>query len=130
MHSTLITNSSLGRWRAQACCLGAGTAWHSPADETVGNIQVAARRGGRSIMYQDESQYVLLEPGQDEAFVTPEELQRKLEQTLGSWEGEWPQDLRKYQSTEEAAAYLMESVCELDLGGSLGAMQWYSVRLE
>ena len=92
--------------------------------------QVAARRGGRSIMYQDESQYVLLEPGQDETFVTPEELQHKLEQTLGSWDGEWPQDLRKYDSTEEAAAYLMESVCELDLGGSLGAMQWYSVRLE
>jgi hypothetical protein len=45
-------------------------------------------------------------------------------------EGEWPQDLRKYKTSEEAAAYLLDSVCELDLGGSLGAMQWYSVRLE
>lgn len=47
--------------------------------------QVAARRGGRSIMYQEDSQYVLLEPGQDEVFVTPEELQQKLEKTLGAW---------------------------------------------
>jgi len=82
-------------------------------------------------MYEDETTYVVLEPGQDEAFVTPEELQSKLEQTLSSWDGPWPHELRKFEDqTGAAAAYLMESVCELDLGGSLGAMQWYQVRLE
>jgi len=159
LHRDGVTHSALSQRRflreALGSAGGASTAWHftgchsrgiptcllsfypnpsSARGLTRGGFlacsQVAARRGGRSIMYQDESQYVLLEPGQDETFVTPEELQHKLEQTLGSWDGEWPQDLRKYDSTEEAAAYLMESVCELDLGGSLGAMQWYSVRLE
>eukprot|EP00240_Pyramimonas_obovata_P010337 CAMPEP_0118927252 /NCGR_PEP_ID=MMETSP1169-20130426/4762_1 /TAXON_ID=36882 /ORGANISM="Pyramimonas obovata, Strain CCMP722" /LENGTH=81 /DNA_ID=CAMNT_0006868983 /DNA_START=325 /DNA_END=570 /DNA_ORIENTATION=- len=81
-------------------------------------------------MYEEESTYVLLVPGVDEVFVTPEELLAKLEDTLKNWDGPWPQDLQKFTDPSAAANFLMGSVCELDLGGTLGTLQWYSVRLD
>eukprot|EP00242_Pyramimonas_sp_CCMP2087_P015738 CAMPEP_0198206046 /NCGR_PEP_ID=MMETSP1445-20131203/9575_1 /TAXON_ID=36898 /ORGANISM="Pyramimonas sp., Strain CCMP2087" /LENGTH=146 /DNA_ID=CAMNT_0043878581 /DNA_START=150 /DNA_END=590 /DNA_ORIENTATION=+ len=94
------------------------------------SVTVTARRGGRALMYEEENTYVILEPGEDEKFVTPEELQQTLVDALTSWDGPWPKDLQKFKDASAAAAFLVASGCELDLGGTRGELQWYSVRLE
>eukprot|EP00238_Polyblepharides_amylifera_P005761 CAMPEP_0196590888 /NCGR_PEP_ID=MMETSP1081-20130531/67893_1 /TAXON_ID=36882 /ORGANISM="Pyramimonas amylifera, Strain CCMP720" /LENGTH=81 /DNA_ID=CAMNT_0041914111 /DNA_START=268 /DNA_END=513 /DNA_ORIENTATION=+ len=81
-------------------------------------------------MYDDDETYVLLAPGEEEKFVSTEELSAELEKMLLDWEDEWPQDLLKFKDASSAANYLMESACELDLGGALGSLQWYQVRLD
>ena len=97
---------------------------------TVVNIQVEARRGGRSVMYDQSDTYVLLAPGADEVFMTEEELVTKLAEVLSQWDGPLPQDLQRDGSLEDTAKYLVGASCELELGGGKGSYQWYSVRLD
>ncbi len=81
-----------------------------------------------SIMYQEDG-YVVLEADNPEEFMTPEELQDKLKNILGSGKVTIPRELTKFASMEEKAKYLMENYFELDVGED-NFLQWYVVRLE
>lgn len=82
-----------------------------------------------SLMYQQDD-YVVLETNQPEQFLTSTELLEKLKQTLQQLqEEELPHDLKKIDSVEEQAQYLLDTSCELDVGPGQ-YLQWYAVRLE
>lgn len=72
----------------------------------------------------------MLEPGEDERFVSEEELEERLGSLLNNWPRELPDDLARFGTINEAVAYLVTSACELDLGPGEGQIQWYQVRLE
>ena len=81
------------------------------------------------IMYQQDD-YVVLETNQPEQFLTSTELLEKLKQTLQQLkEEELPHDLKKIDSVQAQAQYLLDTSCELDVGPG-EYLQWYAVRLE
>lgn len=81
-----------------------------------------------SIMYQEDG-FVVLETDREEQFMTPPELQKKLQDILSSGKIEIPRELSHFDSVEEQAKHLMENYFELDVG--VGKyLQWYVVRLE
>ncbi|MBE9215739.1 chlororespiratory reduction protein 7 [Plectonema cf. radiosum LEGE 06105] len=82
-----------------------------------------------SLMYQQDD-YVVLETNQPEQFLTSSELLEKLKETLQQLEEEeLPQDLKKIDSLQKRAEYLINTSCELDIGPGQ-YLQWYAVRLE
>ncbi len=82
-----------------------------------------------SLMYQDETHFVVLEVNQPEQLLTAEELLAKLKAILGDRQDNLPRDLQKFSTIEAQAQYLLETSCEFDLGPGK-FFQWYVVRLE
>ncbi|TXG65513.1 hypothetical protein EZV62_006788 [Acer yangbiense] len=112
----------------QACSL-AVTEQPKIASHRIDAVKVCATR--RRIAYSRTETYVLLEPGKDEIFVTEEELKARLTYWLENWPGKaLPRDLARFATIHEAVFFLVTSVCELELEGNVGSLQWYEVRLE
>ncbi|BAZ08020.1 chlororespiratory reduction protein 7 [Calothrix sp. NIES-3974] len=82
-----------------------------------------------SIMFQEDN-YVVLETNQPEQFLTAEELFVKLRQVLETLPQEnLAPDLRRLDSLDAQAKYLIDTSCELDIEPGK-YLQWYAVRLE
>ena len=80
------------------------------------------------IMYQEDN-FVVLEPNQQEQFLTANELLEKLKVVLAIEQHKLPQELQNFSSIEEQANYLINTSCELILEPDQ-YLQWYAVRLE
>ena len=80
------------------------------------------------MMYQQD-EFVVLEPNQQEQFLTTNELLEKLKVVLAHSQHELPQELQSFSSVEEQANYLIDTSCELVLQPGQ-YLQWYAVRLE
>jgi hypothetical protein len=81
-----------------------------------------------AIMYQ-EDMFVVLMPGADEEFLTPEELLEWLTGLLSDRQQDLPRDLQRFTTVAAQAQHLRDTACELELSPG-EAMQWYVVRLE
>lgn len=80
------------------------------------------------MMYQQDD-FVVLEPNQDEQFLTAAELLAKLKSVLANNQQQLPQELHQFASIDAQAQYLMDTSCELVLAPGQ-YLQWYAVRLE
>ncbi|MGJ3246020.1 MAG: chlororespiratory reduction protein 7 [Elainellaceae cyanobacterium] len=79
-------------------------------------------------MYQEDA-FVLLESGQDEQFLTPDEMLAKLKAVLGQHPGSLPRDAAKFSDLEDQARCVLHTSCELRVAPGQ-YLQWYAVRLE
>jgi hypothetical protein len=81
-----------------------------------------------AMMYQEEM-FVLLVPGEEEVFLTPEELLERLQSLVAERQDQLPRELQKFDTLAAQATHLRDSYCEFELKpGEL--MEWYVVRLE
>ncbi len=79
-------------------------------------------------LYQNDA-FVVLESGQDEQFLTPDEMLAKLKAVVTQNPDCLPRDAQRFESVDEQAEYLLANSCELSLAPGY-SMQWYAVRLE
>lgn len=107
-----------------------GTEEYFDANNAFSNLmQVYAVRRRRAYMQSDT--YVLLEPGRGEEFVSEDELRIRLKGWLENWPGNvLPPDLARFGTIDDAVSHLVRSVCELEIDGEVGSVQWYQVQLE
>ncbi len=71
--------------------------------------------------------YVVLEPGKPERFLTSEETLKWLETWLKKLSN-LPQDLQDQPSTKDAANRLIDTACDLEIQPGF-TVQWFAVRL-
>ena len=76
----------------------------------------------------DCQHYVVMEPLQNEKFLTAEETLQWLEKWLNQMH-ELPQDLRNQSSKESAAKRLLDTACNLEIEPGF-TLQWFAVRLD
>ena len=82
-----------------------------------------------SIMYESDA-YVVLEPNQEEQFLSATELLEKLKQAIQNCQNDQlPPELQQMGSLEEQAQHMMETYCEFTVEPGK-FLQWYEVRLE
>lgn len=77
----------------------------------------------------DTDSFVLLESNQTEQILTPDELRDRLQSVLTDYADDIPADVQAYGSIAEQAEYLIENLCELNVGPDR-YFQWFAVRLE
>ncbi len=82
-----------------------------------------------SLMYQPEENFVVLETGQPEYFLTAAELFEKLRTVLSQHQDELSPDLIQFSTLEEQTRHLMSTGCDFNLDPDHD-LQWYAVRLE
>lgn len=75
-----------------------------------------------------EEHYVVLETNQAETILTHAELCQKLDQLFQAQPDLIPADVRS-RSPQTQIQFLLDTICELDLGPGQ-YLQWYAVRLE
>ncbi|HEY9836905.1 MAG TPA: chlororespiratory reduction protein 7, partial [Vampirovibrionales bacterium] len=61
-----------------------------------------------SLMYQDETHFVVLEYNQPEQLLTADELLSKLKVILGDRQDNLPRDLQKFSTIDAQAQYLLD----------------------
>ena len=71
--------------------------------------------------------YVVLEPGKHERFLSAEETLTWLCKWLEKMD-ELPEDLRTKSSIQEAAQHLLDTACDLEIQPG-STLQWFAVRL-
>ena len=71
--------------------------------------------------------YVILEPGHKEQFLNAEETLIWLKNWLTHLE-ELPDDLKNKTSLDEAAKFLLDTACELEIQAGI-KVQWFAIRL-
>ncbi|MGJ3254100.1 MAG: chlororespiratory reduction protein 7 [Elainellaceae cyanobacterium] len=79
-------------------------------------------------MYQEDA-FVLLESGQDEQFLAPDEMLEKLKAVLGQHPDSLPRDAQQFSDLEDQARCVLHTSCELSVAPGQ-YLQWYAVRLE
>lgn len=77
----------------------------------------------------DTDSFVLLESNHPEQILTPDELRDRLQTVLKDHADDIPPDIQAYGTLAEQAQYLMDNLCELNLGPDR-YFQWFAVRLE
>lgn len=79
-------------------------------------------------LYSDEM-FVLLVPGDDEVFLSADEMLERLRVLLADYQDDLPRDLQNISSLEEQAKSLRDTSCEFEVSPGIN-WQWYAVRLE
>ena len=72
--------------------------------------------------------FVILEPGKPEKFLSAEETKKWLKSWLNQL-AQLPQDLQDQPSTTAAAIRLLDTACELEIKPGF-KLQWFAVRLD
>ena len=79
-------------------------------------------------LIREVDNYVVLEPGKEEEFLTAQETLNWLWQWLKVLD-ELPKDLEEKKSLELAAQHLLDTACDLEIKQGF-TIQWFAVRLD
>ena len=79
-------------------------------------------------LIREVDNYVVLEPGKEQEFLTAQETLQWLLQWLKVLD-ELPKDLEEKNSLELAAQHLLDTACDLEIKQGF-TIQWFAVRLD
>ena len=79
-------------------------------------------------LIREVDNYVVLEPGKEQEFLTAQETLKWLLQWLKVLD-ELPKDLEEKNSLELAAQHLLDTACDLEIKQGF-TIQWFAVRLD